>query len=219
MYRFYLKQGEKQFLFPVTPSEIHIKTPSGNQTVSILNMGEINILRRPKLREIRFKALLPGRKLHFVQTEGGFHEPLYFIHTLAEFQYNKKPVQFLIFRRLSDGTQIFCENAEMVLEDVSVMERGGDQGDFWVEIFLREYRAAKSVIYHAAKDGNKTILSAGGQQREEREVPKTYTVKKGDNLWNIARSMYGTGGKYKEIAQKNGIKNPNLLFVGQVLQL
>ncbi len=219
MYRFYLKQGDLQLLLPVTPSKMQMKTPSGNETISILNMGEINLLRRPKLQEIRFRALLPGRQLHFVQTEGIFHEPLYFIHHLAVFQHSRKPIQFMVFRRLADGTQIYCENIEMVLEDVQATERGGDQGDFWVDIFLKEYRAAKSVIYHTAKNGNTTILSAGGQKREEKEVPKTYIVKKGDNLWNIARSMYGTGSRYKEIAQKNGIQNPNLLHVGQVLRL
>ena len=46
---------------------------------------------------------------------------------------------------------------------------------------------------------------------------KTYvTVQSGDTLSAIA-SKYGNGKTYKELAQINGIKNPNLIYVGQKL--
>lgn len=44
----------------------------------------------------------------------------------------------------------------------------------------------------------------------------TYTVKAGDTLSKIA-SQYGT--TYQEIAKKNGIANPNLIYPGQVLKI
>lgn len=44
----------------------------------------------------------------------------------------------------------------------------------------------------------------------------TYTVKKGDTLSSIA-SRYKT--TYQEIAENNGIKNPNLIIVGQKLKI
>lgn len=219
MYRFYLKQGEKQFLFPVTPSQMQTKTGSGNKTVSILNMGEMNLLRYPNLKEVSFTALFPGRQFHFVQVEDGFHEPNYYLSMLDEFQKARKPVQLAIFRRLADGTQIFCDNVQMTLEDMQIMEKGGEQGDFWVEIRLKEYREAKSVRYQAEQSQDTTLLSPTGIKRAEKETPKTYTVKKGDSLWAIAQRTYGDGTKYKEIAKKNGIYNPNLIYPGQVLQL
>lgn len=45
---------------------------------------------------------------------------------------------------------------------------------------------------------------------------QTYVVKAGDTLSGIA-SQYGT--TYQELAQKNGIANPNLIFVGQVIRI
>ena len=44
----------------------------------------------------------------------------------------------------------------------------------------------------------------------------TYTVKSGDTLSGIA-SKYGT--TYQKLAQINGIKNPNLIHVGQVINI
>lgn len=45
---------------------------------------------------------------------------------------------------------------------------------------------------------------------------KTYTVKAGDTLSGIA-SKYGT--TYQELAKKNGIANPNLIYPGQVIKI
>lgn len=45
---------------------------------------------------------------------------------------------------------------------------------------------------------------------------KTYTVKAGDNLTKIAQK-YGT--TVDSLVSKNGIKNPNLIYVGQVLKI
>lgn len=44
----------------------------------------------------------------------------------------------------------------------------------------------------------------------------TYVVKAGDTLSGIA-SQYGT--TYQALAEKNGIANPNLIFVGQVIRI
>ena len=57
---------------------------------------------------------------------------------------------------------------------------------------------------------------------------KTYTIKKGDCLWNIAKKYYGNGAKYTTILNKNkstldkaakkygysNCKNGNLIFPG-----
>ena len=50
---------------------------------------------------------------------------------------------------------------------------------------------------------------------------KTYTVKKGDCLWNIAKQFYGKGSQYSKIfnANKGTIKNANLIYPGQVLTI
>ena len=47
---------------------------------------------------------------------------------------------------------------------------------------------------------------------------RTYTVKKGDCLWNIAKKFYGNGSAYTKIydANTNKIANPSLIYPGQV---
>ena len=50
-------------------------------------------------------------------------------------------------------------------------------------------------------------------------VSRTYTVRTGDCLWNIAKRYYGNGSKWQKIynANRGKIKNPNLIYTGQRL--
>lgn len=47
----------------------------------------------------------------------------------------------------------------------------------------------------------------------------TYTVKKGDRLWDIAERAYGDGEMYTRIIQANKLRNPDRLLEGTVLKL
>lgn len=50
---------------------------------------------------------------------------------------------------------------------------------------------------------------------------RTYTVAKGDSLSAIAKHQYGDAAKWKLIfeANKDQIKNPDLIYPGQVLEI
>ena len=56
------------------------------------------------------------------------------------------------------------------------------------------------------------IATSGGDEQP-------YTIKSGDNLSHIAKRFYGAAGKYNDIAQANGIDNPDHIQVGQELSL
>lgn len=46
----------------------------------------------------------------------------------------------------------------------------------------------------------------------------TYTVKKGDTLWDIAKKYLGSGARYTEIVKLNGLKT-SVIIVGQKLKI
>ena len=47
----------------------------------------------------------------------------------------------------------------------------------------------------------------------------TVTVQSGDTLWGIAKKFLNDGTQYQHLASINGISNPNLIRVGQVIKI
>jgi nucleoid-associated protein YgaU len=48
---------------------------------------------------------------------------------------------------------------------------------------------------------------------------QAYTIKSGDNLSHIAQRFYGAASKYSQIAQANGIADPDKIRAGQEITL
>ena len=103
-------------------------------------------------------------------------------------------------------------------------------GDYYVQDVTRSISASgysHSATLLKTDMGNSLKLKADDTNKKEttpvastETTPqRTYTVKKGDCLWNIAKQFYGKGSEYTKIfdANTNQIVNPNLIYVGQVL--
>lgn len=56
------------------------------------------------------------------------------------------------------------------------------------------------------------IVTAGGDTQP-------YTIKSGDSLSKISKLFYGNANKYNEVAQANGIPDPDRIQAGQQINL
>lgn len=59
----------------------------------------------------------------------------------------------------------------------------------------------------------------GAMMKKAAITGDTYTVQKGDHLWEIAVRAYGDGNKYTTIIEANTLRNPDRLEEGTVLKL
>lgn len=49
--------------------------------------------------------------------------------------------------------------------------------------------------------------------------PRTTTVQRGDTLIGIAKRYYGHPSQFQDIAAYNSLKDPNKIYVGQIIKL
>ena len=108
--------------------------------------------------------------------------------------------------------------------------RSKNSFDLVVSVKLKQYRdyGTKTVVVKQVQAPTTLIASASvkvatvstTQPREvSKPIKRTHTVVSGDTLWKICKQHLGDGSKYPEIAKLNGIKNPNLIYPGQVIKL
>lgn len=215
MYYFYMGS----VLLPITPEKFTWKVKNANKTMTLINEGEVNFLKEAGLTEFEFDALIPSVKYSFANYDDGFKSPAYFTDYFEELKTEKKPFQFIVVRKMPDGKLLFDNDITVSMESYTIKEQSNNGFDLMVSFKLKQYKAFGTKIVKVI--GNNASVS---NQRETSNSPApkqntTWTVQKGDCLWNIAKEIYGDGSKYTKIyeANKDKIRNPNLIYPNQVL--
>lgn len=83
------------------------------------------------------------------------------------------------------------------------------------------YETSETAEESFNKEDPSIIIEESSEEIVEEVIPefKTYTIQAGDSLWSIANQYYGDGSLYTKIASDNGIKNSNLISIGQELKI
>ena len=204
---------KEKIQLPVLPESFQTKNGSNNDSVNITGLGEIIIMQSRPALQFSFSSFFPAAKFHGLQVSS-ITEPLTLVQKINEWKASDKPIHFIA---TACGVDLYC-----TIEDFQYSEEGGDPGTYQYSITLKEYReiTVRQVKVNISK-------STASVKKEEKRVdntvqPKTYTVVKGDWLWNIAKKFYGNGAQYTKIYNANkGVigGNPNLICPGQVLTI
>lgn len=229
MYNFYIDK----ILLPVTPSKLQLKINNKNKTMTLLNDGEINILKSPGLTEITFDFILPNVKYPFAIYKGdSFKNAQYYLNKIEKLKTRKKTFRFVVVRDIQNGDNLFDTNMKVALEDYTITDDATNGIDISISIKLKQYKSysTKTVtiiepIVNTTTASSATIptpvVSPPVETRpvESPPTPQTYTVVEGDCLWNICKQYLGDGNRCWDIATLNNISNPNLIYPGQVIRL
>lgn len=221
-YLFYMKKC----LLPVTPKDCNIKVNGKNKKVTLINEGEINILKKPGLTDINFDCLLPNVKYPFAVYNDGFRNASHFLSYFEELKTSQEPFQFIITRSFPNGRSLYNTNIKVSLEDYQIKE-GADNGfDVIVQVKLKQWKDYGTKTVAVTIEQKKVVASPTPAPRPAETSPAppqqtTYTVVKGDCLWAIARKFYGNGVLYPKIYDANPSvfngRSPNLIYAGDVL--
>lgn len=220
-YHFYMDK----MLCPIAPSKLQLKIKGQNKTLTLINEGEINILKKAGLTDVSFDLLLPNVKYPFATYKSGFKTADYFLDELEKLKTDEKQFQFIVTRLLPNGKMLFDTNMKVSLESYDIKEDAKEGFDVVVSVKLKQYRDYGTKTCKITGADTKPKVSVETKRPTEKSpapsTNQTYTVVKGDCLWNIAKKFYGNGSKYTVIydANKSKIKNPNLIYPGQVLTI
>lgn len=191
--------GEERIYFTVNPAEINVSRPNQNRVFSLAMGGTVNAWGGRGLRTVTLKTFLPSENSPFYTGQ----PPETVLAMLKRWQDSGDPVRLILSE--SDINDAF------LIEDVTEIFREGDR-DVGLSVALKEYKFKSALAALAGGD-------AAPVRTDERAPQKSYTVKKGDTLWEVACRFYGDGTRWGELAARNGVSDPRKLRIGTVLKL
>lgn len=203
--------------FPLGPSSITKKESNKNETIMLINEGEINRRMPAGLRDYTIDFVIPGTKLPFAYyPKDKFVKPSKYIEYLRKLKKEKRVVKVIITRRVGEkkfGSSKFSGknlNSPFVttstIEDFTETESAANGLDREVSLNLKMWRhyGTKKVVIKKKSNG-KTMKGVVVKRMPSTKTTttKTYMVKKGDTLSGIAKRKLGSYSRWKEIYKLN----------------
>lgn len=194
-------------LLPIMPGEITFTYPGKNETIDLINGGEINQIKTPGLTEVEFECYIPQVAYPFADYRNEFKEATYFLNRFERLKKRKSPFKLKISRKLLDKTALFNTTLNVTLEEYTVKESADNGTDILVFVKLKQYRSygpQKLKKHNGSGDsGKEKVTVTGKKERKTKAAATSYTVKEGDSLWRIAKKQLNNANKWKDIYTLN----------------
>ena len=227
---------------PITPSSLEVRINNNNKTITLINDGEVNILKNAGLTDINFEFLIPSNREPFSLYERSFIPPYDYLEKIEKLKTSKAPFDFYVIRDESASADYAPNSHHRVsIEEYTIKEDANEHGkDYYVTVSLKQYKSYGTKVITTTESGTSTQTASsrdssysGSATSGSGTTAKTYTIKSGDSLWSISKTQLGDGNRWKEIytlnadaienaAKSNGRKsssNGSYIYVGTVLKL
>lgn len=211
---FYLSDGSRRLLFPLNPQQVTATTAARMVTYQSIALGEFSLPRGSIPTRFSWDGIFPGALRKDSVAVKSWRDPKAIAGLLSSWRDKGQKLKLLITE-----TPI---NHDVYIQSFDHTWLGG-HGDAQYTIELVQAKIIKIGVVEGTTKKEVQISSAKGG-RSSPPSPKTYTVKKGDTLWGIAKRFLKSGSRHNEIYNIPENKkligpDPNKIKPGQILRL
>jgi hypothetical protein len=150
IYSFFLDKTK----LPFAPPTLKVSINNKNTTITLINEGEVNILKTAGLTDVEFTVRVP-------QTQYTFADKVQpadiFLSKLENLKNSCKPFQFVVSRLSPANELLFDTNLKVSLESYEINEDAEEGFDLLVDVRLKQFRDFATKTIQIQDDGTATV--------------------------------------------------------------
>lgn len=130
---FFINYDNQVVQLPINPEKVTVTSSGNNSTAEIIKLGEINLIKDRKLKQISFNSFFPQNEwFPGIRTLGEFKQPEFYKDFFEGIMADKKPCRLVV-----TGINITLKCS---IEKFEYYHQAGDHEDAYYSIELKEYK-------------------------------------------------------------------------------
>lgn len=201
----------KFITLPINPEQITITRSAENTDLNIIGLGKTTRKGEPSLKTLSIQSFFPAQGSYFYTGV----KPKTCIEFIDEI-WNTENTNNNVAKITTIGLPINI-NMYFVINNFDYDHKAGEEDDIYYKLDIKEYKAygvkTVKVDLSGLASARATAVSQPSPQTTTKTV-NTYTVQKGDCLWNITKACTGNGADWRPLYELNKSvigANPNLI--------
>lgn len=146
-----------------------LKINNKNETITLINESEVNILKKPGLTDIDIEVEFPNVRYPFAIYPNGFQPASFYLEKIEQLKLSQEPFPFIVNRMKPNGFLLFDTNMTVSIEDYEIEEDAENGFDIVVSIKLKQYRpyGTKRLNLKSSTSNNTTKQKVTVEKKEQ----------------------------------------------------
>lgn len=161
-YSIYFTRNGEVVRLPHNPEKLPETRSASNGEYNVLGLGPVMVPRTPNLRELTISGYLPGALSSSLTSLLTYHPPEYFINFFTSAMNAREPILYTPVRINELGIPFSLSDPGyyVLVTDFKTEERGGETGDFYYDLTLKEWRDYAPNRVQIVQDGTAQASTA-----------------------------------------------------------
>lgn len=210
----------KYLTLPINPEKITPSRSASNSDIDIIGLGKTTRKGEPGLMGLTLESFFPGPNSYFYKG----NRPKSCVEFINEI-WETENIENNVARLIITGIPVPI-NMYFVINSFEYDHNAGEEEDIYYRLQIKKYIPYGVKLVETSAVNNTTVrvtsTNVVSNNTDNKGNQITYTVQKGDTLWNIAKASTGSGSDWKALYDLNKSvigSNANLIKPGQVLTL
>ena len=161
-YSIYFTRNGEVVRLPHNPEKLPETRSASNGEYNVLGLGPVMVPRTPNLKELTISGYFPGALSSSLTSLLTYHPPEYFINFFTSAMNDREPILYTPVRINESGVPFSLSDPGyyVLVTDFKTEERGGETGDFYYDLTLKEWRDYAPNRVQIVQDGTAQASTA-----------------------------------------------------------